>query len=123
MVCVATYDPGRASAAVRRVLRETAAEERVLGPLSPADAARLAVHVAGDLDAGVAEQITDAAGRIHYLQTVKRPIVGPDNMVRQRVIIALGAIGPAAEPAVPALTQAARVDPLAEESIRKIRKK
>ena len=29
------------------------------------------------------EEITDASGKVHVLQTVKRPIVGPDNRVHQ----------------------------------------
>ena len=43
--------------------------------------------------------------------------------MRQRAAIALGTIGPAARPAVPALAEAAKWDPVrgaAEEAIRKI---
>jgi HEAT repeat protein len=47
-----------------------------------------------------------------------------EGLIRQRAAIALGSIGPAASEAIPALTEAAKWDPVrpaAEEAIRQIR--
>lgn len=61
MLCVATYDPGSASAAVRRGLLAASPDERVLTPLDRAEAAQLVVGMAGPIEADMIEEITGAA--------------------------------------------------------------
>ena len=61
VLCVATYDPANASAALRRVLLATAHEERVLAPLGRADLARIVVQTVGPIDAALEEEILLAA--------------------------------------------------------------
>ena len=62
MLCVATYDPSQATAALRRRLLATEHEERALAPLDRADVAQIVARVAGTVDAELEEEVTRAAG-------------------------------------------------------------
>lgn len=62
MLCVATYDPTRAGAALRRALLATAHEERVLSPLGRVAVAKIVTRIAGAADAGLEEEVARAAG-------------------------------------------------------------
>src|SRR6266536_1885861 len=61
VLCVATYDPTRATPGLRRALLATALEERVLAPLGRADLAQIVARVAGPIDADLVEEIVAAA--------------------------------------------------------------
>ncbi len=58
-LCVATYDPDRASPRVRRGLMS--AEARQLGPLSRDEVAQIVVSIAGTVDAKLVDEIAEAA--------------------------------------------------------------
>ena len=94
MLCVAAYDPSRASPLVRRALIETAAEERLLPPLSRDEVAQIVVNIGGTVDADLVEEIAAAAeGWPSAVERLTMEVIGQRSA--QRVAAAADRAGPA----------------------------
>jgi hypothetical protein len=94
MLCVAAYDPSRASPPVRRALIETAAEERLLPPLSRDEVAQIVVNIGGTVDADLVEEIAAAAeGWPSAVERLTMEVIGQRSV--QRVAAAADRAGPA----------------------------